>query len=106
MPKKPTEMAIALQYDGHGAPRVTATGQKELAQQILELANQHQIPLYHDPVLAEVLSSLELNERIPPELYRIIAEILAFAYTLSGKHKDFMDQPSRSKSTNRPSTQA
>jgi len=92
MNKNASEWAIALQYDGDAAPQVSATGQQELAQQILELADQFGIPVYHDPVLASVLAELQLHERIPPELYRVIAEILAFAYTLSGKHKSFMDQ--------------
>lgn len=77
--------AIALQYDGENAPVVTATGEGEIAAEILRIAREHDIPLREDALLAELLSGLELGEEIPPVLYRVIAEVIAYAYLVSGK---------------------
>lgn len=83
-PRKPP-VAVALQYDGKNAPRVTAKGHEEIAQQILALAQEHDVPLYEDPVLARVLSQIELGEEIPRSLYVAVAEVIAFAYILAGR---------------------
>lgn len=80
--------AIALKYDGRNAPRVTATGEGALAEEIIQLAREAGIPLYENPELAAVLSQLDLGEEIPETLYRVIAEIIAFAYYLQGKMPD------------------
>ncbi|WJW74549.1 EscU/YscU/HrcU family type III secretion system export apparatus switch protein [Thiohalobacter sp. IOR34] len=79
------ELAIALQYSGEGAPRVTARGQGALAERIIELAREHDIPLQENPPLVQALAHLEPGEEIPPALYLAVAEILAFAYHLSGR---------------------
>lgn len=78
-------MAIALRYEGRGAPRVTAKGKGCTADKILELAREHDIPLREDAALAELLAKVELGDEIPPNLYRAVAEVLAFAYLISGK---------------------
>ena len=83
-PRKP-QFAIALQYDGEGAPRVTAKGGGELAEQILALAKEMDIPLEEDAVLTEALARVDLGNEIPPALYLAVAEVLAFAYLISGK---------------------
>lgn len=79
------ELAVALQYDGIGAPRVTAKGTGEIAERIVALALEHNIPLQENAVLAQTLAQLELDAEIPPALYLAVAEIIAFAYYLSGK---------------------
>ncbi len=79
------DLAIALQYDGENAPRITAKGRSELADRILELANEHDVPLHEDPELAALLSQVPLGDEIPEALYRAVAEVIAFAYLLSGK---------------------
>lgn len=79
------EIAIALNYDQKHAPTVTASGQGELAEQILALAQQHGVPLHSDPELAALLSRIPLDDEIPENLYRAVAEVIAFAYLLSGK---------------------
>ncbi|MET0026060.1 MAG: EscU/YscU/HrcU family type III secretion system export apparatus switch protein [Candidatus Thiodiazotropha sp.] len=79
------EVAIALNYDGENAPRLTAKGRGELAQRILALAEEHDVPLHEDPELAALLAQLPLGEEIPQALYRAVAEVIAFAYLLSGK---------------------
>ena len=75
--------AAALAYSGTGAPRLTAKGEDELAEQILELAREHNIPIFENPLLVDFLSQMELNDEIPEELYRTIAHILTLAYRLS-----------------------
>ncbi len=87
----PFKQAIALHYNeqvSNPIPKVTATGQNEVAQQIIELAKEHGIPIHEDPDLAVLLSQLELYEDIPESLYRAVAEVLAFAYIVSGKTPD------------------
>src|SRR5690606_31284906 len=72
-----TPQAVALEYDGKNAPRLTAKGEGELALEIIALAKQHGIHLHQDATLTEYLASLELNSEIPRELYLVIARIIA-----------------------------
>lgn len=76
--------AVALKYDqaAGGAPRVTAKGQGFIAEQIVALAREHDVHIYESPELLEVLIRLELGDEIPESLYRAIAEIIAFTYSL------------------------
>jgi len=82
------QRAVALFYDGETAPRVTAKGSGSLAEQIIALAVEHDIPLQENPELVGLLSLLELGEEIPHDLYVTIAQIIAFAYLLKGKVPD------------------
>ncbi len=77
--------AIALSYDGEQAPTLAAKGNDELAQAIIQLAIQAQVPIYENAELTQWLSKLELGNEIPQGLYLTIAEILAFVYKLEGK---------------------
>lgn len=77
--------AVALKYDGERAPIISATGTWELAEEIVRIAREHDVPLYENAELAGILARLSLNEEIPEELYRVIAEILAFAFHIRGK---------------------
>ena len=95
MNKKPptnAPFAIALSYDGDAPPIVTAKGHNETAEQILEIAKAADVPVFEDKELAGLLTQLNLGDHIPRSLYQVIAEVLSFAYLLSGKHKDFMDR--------------
>ncbi|MFH2065760.1 MAG: EscU/YscU/HrcU family type III secretion system export apparatus switch protein [Pseudomonadota bacterium] len=85
--KKKTKKAVALKYDPEKgkAPRVTAKGQGLVAERIIQLAKEHGIPVKDDPDLVEVLSGLELDSEIPPNVYVVVAELLAFAYSMNGK---------------------
>ena len=83
--RRPPELAVALQYDGDSAPRVTAKGSGDLAEQIIALAREHEVPLQENAPMVELLSKLELGEEIPPALYLAVAEIIAFAYYISGR---------------------
>ncbi len=77
--------AVALNYDSDqsSAPTVAAKGQGEVAERIIALAKDHDIPLYEDPDLIEVLSSIDLGREIPEELYKAVAEVLAFIYRMN-----------------------
>ena len=77
--------ATALQYDGKPAPTVTARGHGQLADDIIALAQQHGVLVHQDDELSRLLSQLELGEQIPPQLYIVIAELIAFSYVLQGK---------------------
>jgi len=79
--------AVALQYRHQvdRAPKVVAKGQGIIAERIMEIAAEHNIPLKRDPALIEVLSKMDLEQEIPPELYRAVAEILAYVYKMTGK---------------------
>lgn len=79
------ETAVALKYDGERAPTVAASGTDELAREIIRIAREHGVPLYENAELAGILGRLDLDEEIPETLYRVIAEILSFAFHLQGK---------------------
>ena len=81
--------AITLKYDGKNAPKITAKGHGEIAKRIYEIAREHDIPMHEDVELAALLSRLELGDEIPRELYVAIAEVIAFAYMVSGKAVDY-----------------
>lgn len=72
--------AVALQYipEEDSAPKVIASGQGYLAEKIIEKAVEEDVPVHNDEKLAESLSQLEIGENIPPELYKIVAEILIY----------------------------
>ena len=79
--------AVALKYDQKKdkAPRVIAKGRGEIAKKIIEVARAHQVPLVEDKNLIQILEALDLETEIPPELYRAVAEVLAFIYRLNSK---------------------
>ena len=79
------KMATAITYDAQKdiAPRVTAKGQGLVAEKIIELAQKNNIPIKDDPSLVEILSRLDIDEQIPVDVYRAVAEILAFVYRLN-----------------------
>ncbi|WP_077621978.1 EscU/YscU/HrcU family type III secretion system export apparatus switch protein [Sediminibacillus massiliensis] len=76
--------AVALKYlEGNDtAPKVSASGRGVIADNILEKARANDIPVHEDETLVELLSELEINERIPDELYRAVAEVFAFIYNV------------------------
>ncbi|MCX7635667.1 MAG: EscU/YscU/HrcU family type III secretion system export apparatus switch protein [Syntrophales bacterium] len=82
-------LAAALRYDAKNdrAPRVTAKGRGLIAEKIIALAKQNDIPIKEDPQLVQILYRLDLDEEIPPELYRVVAEILAFVYRLNEERR-------------------
>jgi len=83
-PKK----AVALSYDGVTAPTLSAKGTSELAEDIIALAKEHNIPIHEEPELVNLLATLKMGEEIPRELYVAVAEVIAFAYIIKGKLPD------------------
>jgi len=77
--------AAALKYDKekNSAPTLTAKGKGDVAKNIIKLATEHDIPIKKDADLVELLSKLEIDQEIPPDMYKAIAEIFAFIYDLS-----------------------
>lgn len=90
------KIAVALEYDGSNAPKVSAKGMGDLAEQILELARQHNIPLQADSELVEILAQINLGDEIPDKLYYAVAEVIAFAYMLKGKFPEGFEHSERS----------
>ncbi|PIC87607.1 MULTISPECIES: EscU/YscU/HrcU family type III secretion system export apparatus switch protein [unclassified Sporosarcina] len=76
--------AIALSYDPEvsDAPKVIAKGKGKIAENILERAKEHAIPVQEDPSLLELLGQLNVNETIPEELYQAVSEVFAYIYRL------------------------
>ena len=81
------QRAAALRYDPEkeDAPRVVASGKYRIAEEIIEAAKEHDIPIHEDPVLATTLTALDVDDMIPPELYKVVAEILAYVYRIKEK---------------------
>jgi len=74
--------AVALSYDNakQDAPRIIARGKGLIAEEILERANENNIPVHEDGSLVELLGKLNINEQIPEDLYQAVAEVFAFIY--------------------------
>jgi flagellar biosynthetic protein FlhB len=85
----PTHLAVALRFDPTemAAPRVVAKGADHIAERIRDIARSHDVPLVENKPLAQALFKLaEPGDTIPVELYRAVAEVLAYVYRLKGKH--------------------
>jgi flagellar biosynthesis protein len=84
MKKYTRRKAVALRYQppDDKAPVVSAKGQGYLAEKIVQLARENYIPIREDRVLVQTLALLNLDQQIPPQAYRAVAEILAFLYRL------------------------
>lgn len=76
--------AVALQFNpaSSAAPKVIAKGKGKIAENILEQAKLHDVPIQEDPSLVQLLGQLDLNQSIPEELYQAVAEVFAFIYRL------------------------
>ena len=85
--RKEYDKAVALRYKPglEQAPRVIAAGKGKIAEKIIRIAKEHNIHVHNDPDLVEMLSELEINSEIPPELYVVVSEILVFVYSLNRK---------------------
>lgn len=76
--------AVALKYDMQQdmAPRVIAKGRGHVAEHILATAQKNSIPVYQNKTLVNMLMALEIDREIPPELYKAIAEVMAYVYKM------------------------
>ena len=91
---KPTDKkAVALFYDGSNTPSVTASGEGDIAEQIIALAREHNVPLFENAPLLNLLADIGLGEEIPETLYLCIAQVIAFAYKIQGKVPEGWEEP-------------
>ena len=86
--REQVQTAVALFYDGKNAPHVSAKGVGAVAQQIIDIAKAHQVPLCDNSALVDLLVTLELGDEIPSSLYIAVAYLIAFAYDLEGKQPE------------------
>ena len=89
-PKRKKAVALRYKPTEDSAPRVVAKGQGQIAQKIIEIAQEHGVHIHEDPDLVEVLAALELGSLVPEELYGALAEILAFIYRLNRRAKPIL----------------
>ena len=84
---KPRQLAVALQYekDTDHAPLVVAKGRGLIAQQIVALAQENDIVIESNPLLAEALSHVEVDDSIPVELYEAVAAVIGFVLRQNAK---------------------
>ncbi|ADN09397.1 EscU/YscU/HrcU family type III secretion system export apparatus switch protein [Sulfurimonas autotrophica] len=79
------EKAVALTYDKekNRAPVISAKGKGTTAQKIIKIAKEHGVPIKKDEDLIELLSKVELNKEVPPQMYKAIAEVFSFIYSIT-----------------------
>lgn len=88
MARQPTAVAVRYDAQKEQSPRVIAKGKGLIAEKILELARQHDIPVYQDADLVELLAQVELFDEVPPELYTAVAEVLVWVYKVNSSLKN------------------
>ncbi len=83
----PTHISVAIKYEPSTmeAPMIVAKGADVIALKIREIAREHEIPIIENPPVARLLHGLDLGEKIPEDLFKVVAEILAHVYSLKGK---------------------
>ncbi len=85
----PRQQAVALRYDTQDkAPRVIAKGYGTLAENIIRTAKEHDLYVHESPELLALLMQVDLDQQIPPALYQVIAELLAWLYALEAQGLD------------------
>ena len=89
MENKNYKKAVALRYrkGTDKAPKVVAKGLNDIASTILEVAEKEDVPIIEDNSAVEEFYGIDLNLEIPPEMYKIAAEVLAYVYTMDRKNK-------------------
>jgi flagellar biosynthesis protein len=97
MDKNEIKKAVALKYDIDidNAPKVVAKGKGEIAGNIIKIAQDNNIPIKKDEDLIELLSAIDIEKEIPPNMYKAVSEIFAFIYdltTIQRKRKEALDK--------------
>jgi flagellar biosynthesis protein len=92
--KKNLRQAVALKYvpKVDRAPKIAAKGSGLVAEKIIELAKKHGVPIQEDPALVQILAQLDFYQEIPPSVYGVVAEILAFIYKMNQKYRAAAEQ--------------
>ena len=82
--------AISLQYQKeiNSAPKITARGEGWVAEKIIEIAQERNIPIRKDKDLLNLLSEIDLGREVPESLYKVVAELLAWVYQLNKNYPD------------------
>ncbi len=83
--KKNIKKAVALRYKPpkQTTPTIAAKGSGKVAEKIIAIAKENDIPIREDTDLIETLSQLDVDQEVPPELYRVVAEVLAWVYQVN-----------------------
>ena len=86
---KKNQKAVALGYDEKkdNAPKVLASGKGLIAEKIIEIARDNNIPMHRNADLVEILSLLEIDESIPIEVYSVVAKIFTYIYEQNQQKK-------------------
>ncbi|NIK10772.1 EscU/YscU/HrcU family type III secretion system export apparatus switch protein [Alkalibacillus sp. S2W] len=84
--KRKEAMALSYNEASDDAPEIVAKGKGLVADEILERATDHDVPVYEDPALMNLMSELNINEKIPEDLYQAVAEVFVFIYQLDKKY--------------------
>jgi len=84
-PARPAAAAMFYDPAGTAPPEIIATGKGMIAEEIVNAARAHGIPLHQDPGLVEALAKLDVGTLIPRELYAVVAEVLAFVYSVDAE---------------------
>ena len=92
---KKLKSAVALKYqtETDAAPKVTAKGEGLVAERIIQLARENEVPIKEDPDLVQILSQVDINKEVPPSVYKVVAELLAFVYKLNSKYQKIPGKP-------------
>jgi flagellar biosynthesis protein len=95
-PGRRRRKAAALRYDAAeaGAPRVVARGEGVIADQIIEAARRHGVPVHESADLVQLLTRLPLESRIPPELYLAVAEVIVFLLRTAARERPSVQEES------------
>lgn len=82
--------AVALAYNPQkdAVPKVVGKGKGTMAEKIIQLAAERNIPIHKDPELLEMLDTIDFMKEIPPDMYAAVAEVLAFIYRLRVMNKE------------------
>lgn len=72
------KVAVALSYDNGSAPSVSAKGTGSVAERIEEIARENGVPIENNPMMAEALSQIDIDEEIPIELYQAVAVLIGY----------------------------
>lgn len=84
--KKIIREAVVLEYNpAAGVPRVVAQGKGQVAERIIEIAEENKIPVHEDPGLAHALNLLHIGDEIPAELYNVVAQVLIYVAEIDKK---------------------
>ncbi len=92
--RRPLQQAVALAYDsGLPAPKVVAKGRGLVAEQIIHVASEAGVAIHESKELVSLLMDVDLDQQIPPVLYRTIAELLAWLYHIEAAQKSGLPPP-------------